>query len=84
MHRVICRDKEITLTPTEYRILEALVNSKGRVLSRMDLMEIVWGMEYYGETRTVDVHIKRLRDKLGKCANYIETVKGAGYRLKLE
>ncbi len=82
MHRVTCREKEITLTPTEYKLLEALINVKGRVLSRTDLMEIVWGMDYYGETRTIDVHIKRLRDKLGKCASYIETVKGIGYRLK--
>ena len=82
MHRVTCREKEITLTPTEYKLLEALINVKGRGLSRTDLMEIVWGMDYYGETRTIDVHIKRLRDKLGKCASYIETVKGIGYRLK--
>ncbi|MEJ2537291.1 MAG: helix-turn-helix domain-containing protein, partial [Calditrichia bacterium] len=64
-------------------LLEALINVKGRVLSRDDLLDIVWGMDYYGETRTVDVHIKRLRDKLGKCARMIETVKGTGYRLKI-
>jgi phosphate regulon transcriptional regulator PhoB len=84
MHKVKCRDKKIVLTPTEYKLLEALVNVKGRVLSRNDLLEIVWGMEYYGETRTVDVHIKRLRDKLGKCSKLIETVKGIGYRLKMD
>jgi DNA-binding response OmpR family regulator len=82
MHKVTCQDKKIELTPTEYKLLEALVNVKGRVLSRNDLLEIAWGMEYYGETRTVDVHIKRLRDKLGKCSKLIETVKGIGYRLK--
>jgi len=82
MHRVECISKEIPLTPTEYNLLEALITAKGRVLSRFDLLEIVWGVDYYGETRTVDVHIKRLRDKLGKCAGYIETVKGVGYRLQ--
>jgi phosphate regulon transcriptional regulator PhoB len=84
MHKVLCGDKKIPLTPTEYKLLEALVNVKGRVLSRDDLLEIVWGMEYYGETRTIDVHIKRLRDKLGKCAKLVETVKGIGYRLKID
>lgn len=84
MHRVLCKNKEINLTPTEYKLLEALINAKGRVLSRTDLLDIVWGMDYYGETRTVDVHIKRLRDKLGKCSELIETVKGTGYRLKLK
>jgi phosphate regulon transcriptional regulator PhoB len=84
MHKVVCRKKNISLTPTEYKLLEALVNVKGRVLSRNDLLEIVWGMEYYGETRTVDVHIKRLRDKLGKCSKLVETVKGIGYRLKMD
>ncbi len=83
MHKVSCRERELTLTPTEYKLLEALVNGKGRVLSRADLLEIVWGMDYYGETRTVDVHVKRLRDKLGACSDVIETVKGTGYRLKM-
>jgi len=83
MHRVTCRNNEIVLTPTEYKLLEALVNVKGRVLSRDDLLDMVWGMDYYGENRTVDVHIKRLRDKLGSCAGLIETIKGTGYRLKL-
>jgi phosphate regulon transcriptional regulator PhoB len=83
MHRVTCQNREIVLTPTEYKLLEALVNVKGRVLSRDDLLDMVWGMDYYGESRTVDVHIKRLRDKLGSCAALIETVKGTGYRLRL-
>lgn len=82
MHRVMCQEKELVLTPTEYKMLDALIQAKGRVLSRSDLMEIVWGMDYYGESRTVDVHIKRLRDKLGKCASQVMTVKGIGYRLK--
>jgi phosphate regulon transcriptional regulator PhoB len=83
MHRVICGSTEISLTPTEYNLLEALINARGRVLSRSDLLEIVWGVDYYGETRTVDVHVKRLRDKLRECADYVETVKGVGYRFRL-
>lgn len=83
-HKVTCGEKDISLTPTEYKLLEALVMAKGRVLSRSDLMDMVWGLDYYGETRTVDVHIKRLRDKLEDCANLIETVKGTGYRLMME
>lgn len=84
IHKVTCRDKELALTPTEYKMLEALANARGKVLSRADFLEIVWGMDYYGDTRTVDVHIKRLRDKLGECAGVILTVKGVGYRLKTE
>ncbi len=83
MHRVLCKEKDINLTPTEYKLLEALINAKGRVLSRTDLLDIVWGMDYYGESRTVDVHVKRLRDKLGNCSEVIETIKGTGYRLKI-
>jgi phosphate regulon transcriptional regulator PhoB len=83
-HKVTCGEKGISLTPTEYKLLEALVMAKGRVLSRSDLMDMAWGLNYYGETRTVDVHIKRLRDKLENCANLIETVKGTGYRLMME
>ncbi|MFZ0391091.1 MAG: response regulator transcription factor [Calditrichia bacterium] len=82
MHRILCNEQEVNLTPKEYKLLEALVNARGRVLSRSDLLEIVWGYDFYGDTRTVDVHIKRMRDKLGSCAGYIETVKGTGYRLK--
>ena len=84
MHRVLCQEKEISLTHTEYKLLESLANAKGRVLSRADLLDIVWGMDYYVESRTVDVHIKRLRDKLRSCASLILTVKGTGYRMKMD
>lgn len=83
-HRVLCGKQEIPLTPTEYKLLTSLANAKGRVLSRVDLMEMVWGLDYYGESRTVDVHIKRLRDKLGGCASLVLTVKGTGYRIKMD
>ncbi len=83
-HRVVIDREEVELTPTEYRLLVTLIRGKGRVLTREDLLELVWGMDYYGEIRTVDVHIKRLRDKLGSTAGLIETVKGVGYRFKSE
>ena len=54
-----------------------------RVFTRDQLLEIVWGMDYVGETRTVDVHIGTLRTKLGECGNYIETVRGVGYRMEV-
>ena len=56
----------------------------GRVFSRDQLLEIVWGIDYIGETRTVDVHIGTLRTKLGKCGDYIETVRGVGYRMEVQ
>lgn len=83
-HKVYCNNSEIILTPTEFKLLSTFINSKGRTLSRYNLLEIVWGVDYVGEPRTVDVHIKRLRDKLGECNNIILTVKGAGYRCNIE
>ncbi len=56
----------------------------GRVFNRDQLLEIVWGIDYIGETRTVDVHIGTLRTKLGKCGDYIETVRGVGYRMEVQ
>ena len=55
-----------------------------RVFTRDYLLETVWGMDYVGETRTVDVHIGTLRTKLGECGNYIETVRGIGYRMEVK
>ncbi|MBU1099204.1 MAG: response regulator transcription factor [Bacteroidetes bacterium] len=83
LRTVECDNNEIEVTPTEFNILSALINAKGRVLSRQDLMDIVWGADYYGDTRTVDVNIKRLRDKLSDCSKAIHTVKGVGYRIIL-
>ena len=75
--------KEVPLTRKEFDLLTTLVGNQGRVLSRNQLLERVWGHGYYGETRTVDVHIRRLRKKLGKPAqDMIETVVGVGYRFR--
>ncbi len=78
-HRVLLHNREIDLTPTEFRLLEFLLQRPGRVFSREQLLDKVWGMGYFGETRTVDVHIRRLRAKLGRDAKLIRTVTGVGY-----
>jgi len=76
--------QNLELTPKEFSLLKALIQAKGRVLSRDQLLDQAWGYDYYGEVRTVDVHVRRLRKKLDKAADVIETVKGFGYRIKLE
>jgi two-component system, OmpR family, alkaline phosphatase synthesis response regulator PhoP len=76
--------KEVSLTRKEFDLLAALVKNRGRVLNRDQLLQRVWGHEYFGETRTVDVHIRRLRKKLGKPAqDRIETIVGVGYRFRI-
>lgn len=79
MH-VSCQGARIKLTRKEFALLSTLARSSGRVATRQWLLDDVWGYEYYGDTRTLDVHIRRLRQKLGACGNSIETVVGVGYR----
>lgn len=74
--------EKMILTLKEYELLKALASSPGRVLSRDFLLDRIWGHEYFGETRTVDVHIRHIRQKLGDDASMIETVRGVGYKLK--
>lgn len=69
------------LTPKEYKVLQALYEAKGRVLSRDQLLSIAWGYDYEGDHRTVDVHVRRLRAKMGNNSELIQTVQGFGYRL---
>ncbi|MBX7219195.1 MAG: response regulator transcription factor [Blastocatellia bacterium] len=76
---VRCNGQEINLTRKEFGLLKLLAQSKGRVLTREYLLDRVWGIDYDGETRTLDVHIRRLRQKLG-VEGYIETAVGIGYR----
>lgn len=83
-HQVIARDTILDLTPKEFLLLKALIQANGRVLSRDKLLDQVWGFDYYGDPRTVDVHVRRLRQKLDQWAEFVETVKGFGYRIKLE
>jgi len=80
-HRVFVSGQEIHVSALEMRFLSYLVEHRGRVRSRDDLLEDVWGYSPGATTRTVDTHVKRLRDKLGAAGALIETVRGAGYRL---
>jgi two-component system phosphate regulon response regulator PhoB len=81
-HRVWVQKKEVPLTATEFKLLEYLLKSHGRVLTRDLLLDKVWGYDAAVTTRTVDTHVKRLREKLGIGGDCIETVRGVGYRLK--
>jgi two-component system phosphate regulon response regulator PhoB len=80
-HRAFVDGAEIQLTPLEFRLLTTLMARLGRVQSREQLLEDVWGMSSELETRTVDTHVKRLREKLGSGRELLETVRGIGYRL---
>jgi two-component system phosphate regulon response regulator PhoB len=81
-HRVTVEDREIDLTPTEFKLLAVLVERKGRVQPRNLLLEIVWEAAPDIQTRTVDMHVQRLRTKLGEAGALIETVRGFGYRIR--
>jgi two-component system, OmpR family, phosphate regulon response regulator PhoB len=81
-HRVTVDGGEVELTPTEYRLLLTLAERRGRVQARGHLLETVWEAAPDIQTRTVDMHIQRLRTKLGPAGDLIETVRGFGYRLK--
>jgi two-component system alkaline phosphatase synthesis response regulator PhoP len=78
--RISCKGRKVKLTNKEFSLLSHLARSADRVLSRQYLLDNVWGYSYYGDQRTLDVHIRRLRQKLGECGDCIETVVGVGYR----
>jgi two-component system phosphate regulon response regulator PhoB len=75
------KKKRVELTATELKLLTTLIERRGRVQSRDTLLNDVWGYESVIDTRTVDTHIRRLREKLGPAADYIETIRGFGYRM---
>ena len=79
---VFADGRRLVLTPKEYELLFYFVQNEGVALSREKLLSEVWGYDFYGDDRTVDTHIKRLRARLGECADIIETVRGIGYRCK--
>ena len=79
-HELKINDKEIVLTALEFKLLQHLVKRKGRVQTREQLLGDVWGYSAEVTTRTVDTHIKRLREKLGNTSDYIQTIRGVGYR----
>ena len=80
-HQVRVEGQEVALTRKEFELLRILLENRGRVLTRTQLQDRVWGYEFDGESRTVDVHIRTLRQKLGACGEIIETVRGVGYRI---
>ena len=81
-HTVFADGERVQLTLKEYEILKKFMENLGLVFTRDQFLESVWGSGYIGETRTVDVHIGTLRTKLGSCGDYIETVRGVGYRME--
>jgi len=82
-HKVTINGNEITLSPKEYDLLLYCAVNCGIVLSREKILDAIWGMDFYGDLRTVDTYIKRIREKLGKKANLLSTVRGAGYRFEV-
>ena len=80
-HKVKVDGQEVTLTLKEFEMLEKLVKNQHIVLTRDKLLEEIWGYDFDGETRTVDVHVRTLRQKLGSAGELIETVRGVGYRM---
>nr|WP_105617291.1 response regulator transcription factor [Vallitalea okinawensis] len=80
---VTINDKAVDLSPKEYKLLLYLINNIKRALSRDQILNTVWGYDFFGDARTVDTHIKSLRSKLGEYGNLIGTVRGLGYGLKV-
>lgn len=83
-HEVKIYDNSIELTPKEYDLLLYLVKNKGIALTRDQILDNVWGIDYYGDTRTVDTNIKRLREKLGEKSDFITTIRGSGYKFEVK
>ena len=81
-HKVSIDDKELKLTPKEYEILCFFIQNKGIALSRETLLSKIWGYDFFGDDRTVDTHIKMLRNNLGDYRNLIITVRGTGYKFE--
>jgi two-component system phosphate regulon response regulator PhoB len=79
-HTAMVQDRPVVLTATEFRLLTTLMQRRGRVQSRDQLLRDVWDYERNVETRTVDTHVRRIRDKLGVAAKFLETVRNVGYR----
>jgi two-component system alkaline phosphatase synthesis response regulator PhoP len=80
-HAVYAGEEKVSLTYKEYTLLHFLLSNAGRVLSRQQIMDVVWGFDFEGESRTIDMHIRSLRQKLGACGGHIKTVRNIGYML---
>ena len=83
-HIVRVNGEDVALTLKEFELLSYLFRNRGNVLTRDQILQEIWGYEFDGENRTVDVHIRTLRSKLGSCGELIETVRGVGYRISAE
>ena len=83
-HIVTVDGQRVTLTLKEFEVLRVMMEHVGQVFTRDRLLGEIWGYDFDGEPRTVDVHMRTLRQKLGRCGDYIETVRGVGYRLEVE
>ena len=83
-HTVTVDGERVALTYKEFELLKLFLSNPGTAFTRDQLFNAVWGMDFVGETRTVDMHIRTLRQKLGSCGNLIETVRNVGYRLEAE
>jgi two-component system, OmpR family, phosphate regulon response regulator PhoB len=83
-HHVSVKESPVQLTSTEFKLLVELASKRGRVQTREHLLDRVWGYTYEGYARTVDTHIRRLREKLGPLGDFIETIRGVGYRFREE
>lgn len=81
-HKVKIFNKEIEFTAKEFALLRFLAKNKGRVFGRERLLDEIWGMDIAVESRTVDVHVRRVREKLGKCDGYLHTIRGVGYKFE--
>ncbi|MSS99987.1 MAG: response regulator transcription factor [Pedosphaera sp.] len=79
-HQLSVSGKKIELTATEFKLITLLIQRRGRVQNREQLLKEVWGYDHFIDTRTVDTHMRRLREKLGKAARFLDTVRGVGYR----
>jgi len=80
-HLVKVQNQQISLALKEYALLCYLIEAEGKVVPREQLLRDIWGYSFDGESRTIDVHIRKLRQKLGSCASLIQTIKGVGYRI---
>ena len=83
-HSVTIKNKEITLTPKEYNLLLYFIENKNVALSREQLLSKVWGYDFYGDDRTIDTHIKMLRNNLGEYRDLIKTVRAVGYKFEIK
>lgn len=83
-HTVYADGKEVTLSVKEFELLAYFMRNSGIALSREKILNSVWDYDYFGDARTIDTHVKKLRSKLGRCGNYIHTIWGMGYKFEVE